>query len=287
MAGRVAASIVVAAGGPAWAGGRPGGAPGGLLARGYVRGTCAVRWVDVGGAVGSGADREREAGARDRLGWYERVGRGRAGSIGRVGPGQWDGEPHAGAAADRAGRLRADRLGDGGGRRDPGPSAAAVLVGGGLRAVVLVNADGQDLCGWLPFARSLARVGLRAVLYDRPAGDQATVLRGLSTWLRDRGTTGVAYVGAGSGASVALTAAAESPGPFAVVAVSPPAVAPTRRGTLAVAATGDLPGAAAARRLAAAGGTLRLAPGSARGPALLAGAPGTPLVSAVLDHLRR
>jgi len=69
--------------------------------------------------------------------------------------------------------------------------------------------------------------------------------------------------------------------------VSPPAVAPTRRGTLAVAATGDLPGAAAARRLAAAGGTLRLAPGSARGPALLAGAPGTPLVSAVLDHLRR
>ncbi|MEN3359010.1 MAG: hypothetical protein V7637_2992 [Mycobacteriales bacterium] len=160
----------------------------------------------------------------------------------------------------------------------------AVLLGGGLRAVVLVNDAGQKLCGWLPFARTLSRAGLRVVLYDPPAGDPGQALRDITGWLRDRGSTDVGYVGAGAGAVTAtITAAALTPAPYAVVALSP-ATAAVRVPTLyAAAASGDAPGAATARRLAT-GARLRLVAGTARGTALVA-APG-PLSTALTAYLR-
>jgi hypothetical protein len=159
----------------------------------------------------------------------------------------------------------------------------AVLLGGGMRAVVLVNDGGQLLCAWLPFARVLSRAGLRVVLYDPPATDAGRALQDVTTWLRDRGNTDVAYVGAGSGAATATaTAAATTPAPYAVVALSPATSAVRTPALYAAAATGDPAGAATARRLAA-GNRLRLVPGSARGAALVARA-GT-LVTEITTYL--
>ncbi|HVQ96162.1 MAG TPA: hypothetical protein VMU51_34400 [Mycobacteriales bacterium] len=160
----------------------------------------------------------------------------------------------------------------------------AVVLGGGLRAVVLVNDTGQKLCAWLPFARTLSRTGLRVVLYDPPAGDANQALRDITTWLRDRGSTGVGYVGAGTGAVTAtVTAAALKPAPYAVVALSPAAAAVRAPSLYAAAASGDAPGAATARRLAS-GSRLRLVAGTARGTALVA-TPG-PLTTALTGYLR-
>jgi acetyl esterase/lipase len=161
----------------------------------------------------------------------------------------------------------------------------AVLLGGGLRAVILVNDGGQLLCAWLPFARTLSRAGLRVVLYDQPATDPGRALRDVTTWLRDRGNADVAYVGAGSGAVIATaTAAGIRPAPYAVVALSPATSAVRTPALYAAAATGDPTGAATARRLAT-GNRLRLVPGNARGAALVARA-GT-LVTEITAYLRQ
>jgi hypothetical protein len=153
----------------------------------------------------------------------------------------------------------------------PGHPLPAVLLGGGLRAVVLVNDSGQQLCAWLPFARTLSRAGLRVVLYDPPTADGVRWLQNLTRWLSDRGTTAVAYVGAGTGAVTAtVTAAGTTPAPYAVVALSPAAAAVRAPALYAAAAAGDTAGATTARRLAS-GNRLRLVPGSARGAALVAG----------------
>jgi hypothetical protein len=167
----------------------------------------------------------------------------------------------------------------------PGRPLPAVLLGGGLRAVVLVNDSGQQLCAWLPFARTLSRAGLRVVLYDPPTADGVRWLQNLTSWLRDRGTTAVAYVGAGTGAVTAtVTAAGSTPAPYAVVALSPAAAAVRAPALYAAAAAGDPAGASTARRLAS-GSRLRLVPGSARGAALVAG-PGTLVadLTAYLTH---
>jgi hypothetical protein len=152
----------------------------------------------------------------------------------------------------------------------PGHPLPVVLLGGGLRAVILVNDTGQRLCAWLPFARTLSRTGLRVVLYDPPAADAGNTLKNLTSWLRDRGTTAVAYVGAGAGAATAtVTAAGSTPAPYAVVALSPSAATVRAPSLYAAAATGDPAAAATARRLAT-GSRLRLVPGSARGAELVA-----------------
>jgi hypothetical protein len=159
----------------------------------------------------------------------------------------------------------------------------AVLLGGGLRAVVLVNDRGQRLCAWLPFARTLSRSGLRVVLYDPPATDPGRALRDITTWLRDRGTTDVAYVGAGDGAvTVTVTATGVTPRPYTVIAISPAAAAVRAPSLYAVAATGDPTAAATARRLAT-GNHLRLVPGTAHGTTLVAHA--GPLVTTLTTYL--
>ncbi len=165
-----------------------------------------------------------------------------------------------------------------------------VLLGGGLRAVIMVNAHGENLCRWLPLARSLVLTGLRVVLYDPRAGTAAELAQ-VAGWLRDRGNAEVAYLGAGSGAAVALTAAkTTSPPPYAVVALTPTTVpgrpAPIR--LLVVAASGDRAGAETARQLVVVGrGTLRLVPGSGRGAALVTGPAAAPLVAELAGYLHR
>jgi hypothetical protein len=173
---------------------------------------------------------------------------------------------------------------DAGTRARPLP---AVVLGGGMRAVVLVNDRGQRLCGWLPFARTLSRAGLRVVLYDPPAAQPGTALRDITGWLRDRGNSDVAYVGAGSGAATATAAAsAVTPPPYAVVALSPAPSAVRTPALYAAASTGDPTGAAVARRLTSAGGRLRLVPGRALGTALVAGPAASALVADITAFLR-
>ena len=160
----------------------------------------------------------------------------------------------------------------------------AVLLGGGLRAVVMVNDTGQRLCAWLPFARALSRAGLRVVLYDPPATDPVQALRDITGWLRDRGSTDVGYVGAGAGTVTATRAATGlTPAPYAVVVLSPVPAAVRISTLYAAAASGDPAGAAAARRLAT-GAHLRLVAGTGRGAALVATA--NPLSAALTAYLR-
>jgi hypothetical protein len=173
---------------------------------------------------------------------------------------------------------------DAGTRERPLP---AVVLGGGMRAVVLVNERGQRLCGWLPFARTLSRAGLRVVLYDPPAANPGTALRDITGWLRDRGNSDVAYVGAGFGAATATAAvSAVKPAPYAVVALSPAPAAVHTAALYAAASTGDPSGAAVARRLTSAGGRLRLVPGSAQGTALVTGVAAATLVADITAFLR-
>ena len=167
------------------------------------------------------------------------------------------------------------------------PLPAAVL-GGGVRAVVMVNDRGQGLCGWLPFARALTRAGLRVLLYDQPATDPPGALRGATSWLREHGNGDVGYVGAGTGATTATAvAAALTPRPYAVVVLSPTASAVRVPGLYAAAATGDTAASTAARRLTASGGRLRLVPGRARGAALVTGATAGPVVADIATFLRQ
>jgi hypothetical protein len=61
---------------------------------------------------------------------------------------------------------------------DVGGGNQAAVLGTGPVGVVLSNQSDQSLCGWLPFAKTLAGRGFRALVYDYgitgdPAGDVA------------------------------------------------------------------------------------------------------------------
>jgi hypothetical protein len=47
------------------------------------------------------------------------------------------------------------------------------VLGTGRRGVVLSNQSDQNLCGWLPFAKTLATRGFRALVYDYDTADPA------------------------------------------------------------------------------------------------------------------
>ena len=61
---------------------------------------------------------------------------------------------------------------------DVGGGRQVAVLGRGPVGVVLSNQSDQNLCGWLPFARTLAARGFRVLVYDYgitadPAGDVA------------------------------------------------------------------------------------------------------------------
>jgi hypothetical protein len=49
---------------------------------------------------------------------------------------------------------------------DLGGGSQAAVLGTGRLGVVLSNQSDQNLCGWLPFAKTLATRGFRALVYD-------------------------------------------------------------------------------------------------------------------------
>ncbi|HET7172220.1 MAG TPA: hypothetical protein VFI18_11325 [Gaiellales bacterium] len=185
----------------------------------------------------------------------------------------------------------------------PGPIRVAVL-GTGATAAVFTNESDLDLCSWLPFARSLARNGVRALLYDYRYTTQHDALT-VAREARRLGAKRVVLVGASVGARGSLAAAAGAPRGLVDAVVSLSAERVTREGvpdlfpvvrhlrapTLYVAARND-PYATGTdapqlyRRTAATRKRLVLVPGTAHGVKLLEGAAGARVRGIVTAFIR-
>lgn len=118
-----------------------------------------------------------------------------------------------------------------------GAYLAGVLLGTGRAGAVLAHQSSSDLCDWMPYARTLAARGVRALAVDLNGFGGSTASPGSPSdprWdldvtaaagvLRARGTPEVVLVGASLGGTAALTAAADLQPPAAgVVNLSGPA----------------------------------------------------------------
>ncbi|HEY6029514.1 MAG TPA: alpha/beta fold hydrolase [Gaiellaceae bacterium] len=101
-------------------------------------------------------------------------------------------------------------------RAEDGFRLYAVEAGEGATAVVLAHESPADLCGWLPYAATLTRAGIRVLALDlrgfgdsRPAPDAAPLaygrdLRAAVGRLRADGARKVFLVGASFGGAAAL-----------------------------------------------------------------------------------
>ena len=98
-------------------------------------------------------------------------------------------------------------------------SLPLAVLGTGSRGVLLSNQSDQDLCAWLPLARTLARSGFRVGLYDYSGSRPAADALGAAAELRRLGAARVALVGASEGAKVSIVTAGEV-GAAAVVSLS-------------------------------------------------------------------
>lgn len=100
-----------------------------------------------------------------------------------------------------------------------GPLEVQVL-GTGSKAVVISNQSGQDLCGWKPVAEALVSRGYEVALYDYiGAADENAA--SVANWMRSRGATKLALLGASQGAKASIIAATHtSIPPDALVALS-------------------------------------------------------------------
>jgi hypothetical protein len=97
----------------------------------------------------------------------------------------------------------------------------AAVLGTGVVGVVLSNQSDQNLCGWLPFASTLAARGYRVLLHDDAGSPAQEILRAIAA-LRTLGARRVFLVGASQGAKASLVAAASTrPLVAGVVSVSP------------------------------------------------------------------
>jgi pimeloyl-ACP methyl ester carboxylesterase len=177
------------------------------------------------------------------------------------------------------------------------------VLGTGPVGVVLSNQSDQNLCAWLPFARTLAGRGFRVLVYDygltgNPAGDVAQA----TASLRRLGAGTVLLVGASEGAKASLVAAASIRPPVGgVVSLSAeetlrgqavrPFAAKLGVAVLFVAARADPYGAADATpqlyRAATAASSRRLVllAGDRHGTGLLSGPSGAKVRSMILDFL--
>ena len=185
----------------------------------------------------------------------------------------------------------------------PDPLRVAVL-GTGSTAAVFTNESDLDLCSWLPFARALARGGVRALLYDYRYTTQHDALA-VAREARRLGAKRIVLVGASVGARGSLAAAAGARPRLVDAVVSLSAERVTREGvpdlfpvvrhlrapTLYVAARSD-PYATGAdapqlyRRTAATRKRLVLVPGTAHGVHLLDGAAGAGVRRIVTAFIR-
>jgi pimeloyl-ACP methyl ester carboxylesterase len=133
-----------------------------------------------------------------------------------------------------------------------GVTVQADAAGSGTTGLVLVPGDGRLRGDWADAVASLARRGHQVVALDlRKAGtdpvDEATraamvqEVKAAADWLRAHGATRVVLVGADSGASIALAAAAGDPNIQNVVMLSPRLSTPGIRLTDALTAYGARP----------------------------------------------
>lgn len=118
---------------------------------------------------------------------------------------------------------------------DPGPvivitdaeqdMTAALQVGTGDTAVVLLHQVDGTACQWYAFALLLAQRGYRALAPDITSRDAVEVTRTGIAQLREQGAKRVLVVGASRGGTIALAAAAATTPPVdGVVALSAPTV---------------------------------------------------------------
>ena len=115
-------------------------------------------------------------------------------------------------------------------RAGDGVRLLGVQLGTGTTGVVLGHENRANLCSWIPFARTLARNGIRVLAFDHrgfgssargPARYQSDV-RGAIAELRRRGATRIVAGGASMGGTAAIVGGVAADAD-AVFGLSPPA----------------------------------------------------------------
>lgn len=190
-----------------------------------------------------------------------------------------------------------------------GITLAGTLFGSGPAGVVLAHMFPTDQTSWHPFARQLAAEGFRALAFDfrgyGGSGGPRRIdlidrdVRAASGYLRSRGVTRVALVGASMGGTAAIKVAAQdgaaalvvisSPQAFRGLTVSSAELARLRMPSLWIGSEGDGVTAAMRAMYAAAGGprTLHIYPGSAHGTYLFDSPHGPDLTGRILVFIAR
>ena len=85
-----------------------------------------------------------------------------------------------------------------------------MLGGAGSIGVVFANESGNIACGWLPYARDLARHGVRALLFDYALAEREDEVLAAAERLRKQGARRVVIVGASIGGRAVVTAGAKA-----------------------------------------------------------------------------
>jgi hypothetical protein len=167
---------------------------------------------------------------------------------------------------------------------------------------VLSNQSDQNLCGWLPFAKTLAAQGFRVLVYDYGiTADPADDVAKAAATLRKLGVRTFLLAGSSQGAKVSLIAAPTIRPPVGgVVSLSAerteqgqdvqPFATKLRAAVLFVVAKGDLVGGAAdatpqlyKAATKASSRRLVVVPGYAHGTDLLTGPNGAKVRSMIID----
>jgi pimeloyl-ACP methyl ester carboxylesterase len=115
-------------------------------------------------------------------------------------------------------------------RAGDGVRLLGVQLGAGTTGVVLGHENRANLCSWMPFARTLARAGIRVLAFDhrgfgssaRGPARYASDVRGAIAELRRRGARRVVAGGASMGGTAAIVGGIASRAD-AVFGLSPPA----------------------------------------------------------------
>lgn len=82
------------------------------------------------------------------------------------------------------------------------------VIGSGRAGVVFMNQSGSNLCSWLPFARQLAAVGIRSVVFDYAYGNPEDYAIPAAAKLRALGVRRLVFFGASLGTRGAVVAGA-------------------------------------------------------------------------------